>query len=406
MSSEIAVSARNLTKTYRIFGHPGDRIKQAATFGLRKYHKEFTALRDVSFDIRKGETVGIIGRNGSGKSTLLQLICGILKPTSGTVQVNGSVSALLELGAGFNPEFTGRENIYFQGALMGLSKAEMGARFKDIVAFADIGDFIDQPVRIYSSGMFVRLAFAVASHVDVDILVVDEALAVGDMGFQQRCLERMRQMQKVGTTILLVSHDIMLTRNLADSMIYLDAGRIGLAGAPREVSDAYIRGSVRQEHSSGNSASASDQPALNRIGDVSVLLEGSVLRVLVSGRLATEVTRPEIVVQFRDARGYVLYGGHARGNDITLSPSDNGFTDAWAMLEVDAAPFAGEYTVSVSLNDLGTNGVSIVLDKRMDVAAFGIPQRTHAFFHGSLDLGGRWVPVPEAARRHIQEPAA
>jgi ABC-type polysaccharide/polyol phosphate transport system ATPase subunit len=206
-SDEIAISVRNLTKTYRIFGHPGDRIKQAATFGIKRYYKKFTALRDVSFDIKKGETVGIIGRNGSGKSTLLQLICGILKPTSGSVQVNGRVSALLELGAGFNPEFTGRENVYFQGAIMGLSHAQMDARFDEIAAFADISEFVDQPVRIYSSGMFVRLAFAAAVHVDPDVLVVDEVLAVGDAVYQQKCFDRIRRLQSQGTSIIVVSHN-------------------------------------------------------------------------------------------------------------------------------------------------------------------------------------------------------
>jgi ABC-type polysaccharide/polyol phosphate transport system ATPase subunit len=207
MHSDVAISVKNLSKTYRIFGHPGDRIKQALTFGQKQYHKEFTALKDVSFEIKKGETVGIIGRNGSGKSTLLQLICGILKPTSGSVEVNGRISALLELGAGFNPEFTGRENVYFQGAVMGITREEMARRFEDIAAFADIGEFIDQPVRTYSSGMFVRLAFAAAIHVDPDILIIDEVLAVGDAPFQQKCFDAIHRMQARGTTIIVVSHN-------------------------------------------------------------------------------------------------------------------------------------------------------------------------------------------------------
>jgi lipopolysaccharide transport system ATP-binding protein len=223
-SDDIAISVRHLTKTYRLFAHPGDRIKQAATFGLRKYHKEFTALKDVSFDIKKGETVGIIGRNGSGKSTLLQLICGILKPTLGTMQVNGRVSALLELGAGFNPEFTGRENVYFQGALMGLTGRDMDARYDNIATFADIGEFIDQSVRTYSSGMFLRLAFAVAVHVNPDVLVVDEAIAVGDPGFRARCFRRIAELRSGGSTILLVSHDMEQITKLCERAILLDEG--------------------------------------------------------------------------------------------------------------------------------------------------------------------------------------
>lgn len=226
MDDDIAISVRNLSKTYRLFKHPGDRIKQFLSLGLRQYHQGFTALRDASFEVRKGETIGIIGRNGSGKSTLLQLICGILKPTAGSVQVNGRISALLELGAGFNPEFTGRENAYFQGALMGFTSSQMGERIDEIAAFADIGDFIDQPVRTYSSGMFVRLAFAVASHVDPDIMVIDEALAVGDLVFQARCLARIGQLKEKGTTFLLVSHSMRQILECSDKALLLDSGNL------------------------------------------------------------------------------------------------------------------------------------------------------------------------------------
>lgn len=242
MHSDVAISVKHLTKTYRIFGHPGDRIKQALSLGRVRFHKEFTALQDVSFEIKKGETVGIIGRNGSGKSTLLQLICGILKPTSGSVEVHGRISALLELGAGFNPEFTGRENVYFQGAVMGIPKEEMARRFDEIAAFADIGEFIDQQVRIYSSGMFIRLAFAVAVNVNPDILIVDEALAVGDMEFQERSMIRMKQLQSNGTTIILVTHAIPAVRNFCQHAIWLDAGELKEGGAADTVCHAY------QEH--------------------------------------------------------------------------------------------------------------------------------------------------------------
>ena len=238
-SDEIVISARNLTKAYRLFGHPGDRVKQFLSLGLRRYHREFAALKDISFDIRKGEAVGIIGRNGSGKSTLLQLICGILKPTFGTIAVNGRVSALLELGAGFNPEFTGRENVYFQGAIMGLNEAEMGARFAAIAAFADIGEFIDQPVRTYSSGMFVRLAFAVASHVDPDILVVDEALAVGDAAFQQKCFDRIYDMQSRGMTMIVVSHNPYQIERLCNHVAVMDRGRLSPLCPAKEALSLY-----------------------------------------------------------------------------------------------------------------------------------------------------------------------
>lgn len=231
MSSEdIAISVENLTKTYRIFSHPGDRFKHVLTLGRLRFHREFTALRDISFEIGKGETVGVVGRNGSGKSTLLQFISGILKPTSGSIQIKGKVSALLELGAGFNPEFTGRENVYFQGSLMGLDKNEMKQRFERIEAFADIGAFIDQPVRTYSSGMYVRLAFAVAVHVDSQILVVDEALAVGDLAFQIKCMNHMQKLVDSGVTVMLVSHNTYHLRRLCRRCIYLDEGIVRMDG--------------------------------------------------------------------------------------------------------------------------------------------------------------------------------
>lgn len=239
-SDDIAISVRNLTKTYRLFGHPGDRVKQFFSLGLRQYHREFPALKDISFDIKKGETVGIIGRNGSGKSTLLQLICGILKPTAGTVQVNGRVSALLELGAGFNPEFTGRENVYFQGALQGFTKEQMEELYGEIAAFADIGEFIDQPVRIYSSGMFVRLAFAVAIYVTPDLLLVDEALAVGDARFQGKCFDRIAEIRKRGGTILIVTHALEQVAHFCDRAILLDRGKLLADGKTASTLSHYL----------------------------------------------------------------------------------------------------------------------------------------------------------------------
>lgn len=245
--NDIAISVKNLTKTYRIFGHPGDRIKQALTFGRRRFHREFTALQDVSFDIKKGEAIGIVGRNGSGKSTLLQVICGILKPTSGTVTGNGRISALLELGAGFNPEFTGRENVYFQGALTGFTKAQMDERFDAIAAFADIGEFIDQPVRTYSSGMFVRLAFAALIHAEADVLVIDEALAVGDEAFQKRCFDRLAEYLGSGEkTLFFVSHNLRQIERVCARVIWLEGGRVAGDGMAGEVCTAYQSSIHRQ----------------------------------------------------------------------------------------------------------------------------------------------------------------
>lgn len=391
MPSDIAISVRNLTKTFRIFGHPGDRIKQALTLGRMRFHREFTALKDVSFDVKKGETVGIIGRNGSGKSTLLQLICGIIKPTSGTVTVNGRVSALLELGAGFNPEFTGRENVYFQGALMGFTKAQMDERFVDIAAFADIGEFIDQPVRTYSSGMFVRLAFAVAASVEPDILVVDEALSVGDISFQQKCLERIHKMQEAGTTIFLVSHDIMLMRSFGDTLIYLEKGRIKVSGEPERVGETYIRDTTPfAEHVVEVQPQGETERATpNGILTVKVSRAAETVCICVAVRLALDIADPEIVVQLRDPRGYILYGRHARGNDIARISEANG-VDAFVTLELSATLLAGNYGISVSLNSLDTYGTPTVLDKRIGIAAFQVISADSGF-HGCVNLGGRWL---------------
>ncbi|QFS45352.1 ABC transporter ATP-binding protein [Nostoc sphaeroides] len=240
MGQNIAITLNNVSKCYKRYARPVDRLKELLLPG-KTYAQEFWALRDVSFEVIKGETMGIIGRNGAGKSTLLQLICRTLTPTSGELQVNGRVAALLELGAGFNPEFTGRENVYMNGAIMGLSRQELDERFDDIAAFADIGDFIDQSVKTYSSGMYVRLAFASAIHVYPDILIVDEALAVGDMFFQAKCMSRMRQMMDAGVTVLFVSHDIGSVKSLCQRCAFIENGQLINIGKASLVVDNYLK---------------------------------------------------------------------------------------------------------------------------------------------------------------------
>lgn len=246
-SSDIAIRVTNLSKCYEIYATPHDRLKQfivprlqgMAKKPLKRYFREFWALKDVSFEIKKGESVGIIGRNGSGKSTLLQMICGTLTPTSGSIQTNGRIAALLELGSGFNPEFTGRENVHMNASVLGLSNEEIDARFNAIVSFADIGDFIEQPVKTYSSGMMVRLAFAVIAHVDADILIVDEALAVGDAFFTQKCMRFLRKFMQTGT-VLFVSHDTSSIKNLCNHALWLEKGQVIQEGAPKEVCELYL----------------------------------------------------------------------------------------------------------------------------------------------------------------------
>ena len=238
--TETAIIVSNISKTYRLFDSTRDRLKEALHPFAKRYHREFWALKDVSFEVPRGQTVGILGRNGSGKSTLLQIVAGIMKPTSGDVTINGRVSALLELGAGFNPEFTGRENVVFQAQGMGLSREDIERKLPEIEAYADIGQFFDQPVKTYSSGMFVRVAFAAAASVDPDILIVDEALAVGDVRFQHKCFKTFAEFQERRKTILLVTHSTDAVVNHCDRAILLDGAGIVANGVPKNVVDCYL----------------------------------------------------------------------------------------------------------------------------------------------------------------------
>lgn len=248
MSSDIAIEVRGVSKSFQIYDKPSDRLKQflvprlMALFGKKHgyYFREFWALKDVSFEVKRGETVGIIGQNGSGKSTLLQLICGTLNTTAGEIITQGRIAALLELGSGFNPDFTGRENVYMNAALLGLTRQEIDEKFDEIAAFADIGDFIEQPVKTYSSGMVVRLAFAVQAQVEPDILIVDEALAVGDVKFQAKCFNRLKQLKDKGTSILLVTHSSEQIVTHCDYAILLNHGKEIVKGEPKHIVNRYM----------------------------------------------------------------------------------------------------------------------------------------------------------------------
>lgn len=275
MCSDLAIKVENLGKCYAIYEQPRDRLKQFVLPRLnkllnkqsKKYYREFWALNNVSFEVKKGETLGIIGRNGSGKSTLLQMICGTLTPTTGGVVTHGRIAALLELGSGFNPEFTGRENVYLNGVILGLSRTEIDRRLDDIIQFADIGEFIDQPVKTYSSGMVVRLAFAVIAHVDADILVIDEALAVGDAVFTQKCMRFIRRFQEKGSLIF-VSHDTASVQNLCKSGIWLKNGKIEQAGTAKSVSQAYLQFTLQEIYG--------DESKLVSIAPTSIRVEDAV----------------------------------------------------------------------------------------------------------------------------------
>ncbi len=238
--NEIAIDIQNLSKIYKLYEKPIDRLKETLSITGKSYHRDFYALNNVSLQIRKGETVGIIGKNGAGKSTLLKIITGVLAPTSGNVKINGRISSLLELGAGFNPEYNGLENIYLNGTIMGMTKEEVDERLQDILDFADIGDFIYQPVKTYSSGMYVRLAFSVAINVNPDILIVDEALAVGDARFQLKCFKKLEEIKNSGKTILFVSHAIDQVKAFCTKGILINDGTIIYQGDPKEASVKYF----------------------------------------------------------------------------------------------------------------------------------------------------------------------
>ena len=345
----LALRVENVSKQYRIYARPGDRLKETLTRGRLKRHREFWALKGVSFEVEAGTTTGIIGPNGCGKSTLLQIIAGTLEPTGGSVWREGRVAALLELGAGFDPEFTGVENVYMNAALMGLSRRETERLFPEIERFAEIGDFIRQPVKTYSSGMFVRLAFAVAANVEPDILVIDEALAVGDAVFQHRCLRRIKEIQERGATVLFVSHDAAAVRALCSRAVLMSAGRVLQDGPPSEVLNHYQKIVMEREQAYEDEAGA-DAPGHEdgkgaevfaplrytyRHGDgtaeivsaelldasrrpVGVVETGSPLTVRVRARFNREADDAVFGFLVNDSRGVHAYGTNTKEQQIDL----------------------------------------------------------------------------------------
>ena len=331
-----AVEFEHVSKSYAVYESPADRLMELATFGVASRHRDFHALTDLTFSVGRGEVFCIIGENGSGKSTALQLVARIFEPSAGEVRVNGRVSALLELGSGFNPEFTGRENVYMNGAILGLSKKELDLRFSSIEAFAEIGEFIDQPVRTYSSGMAVRLAFSVAIHVDPEILVVDEALAVGDAWFRQRCMRRINEMRDRGVTIIFVSHSVTDIHAIGDRALWLEHGRVRAIGDAASVVAQYlaavagdaagdevvaepeaVRSEVKKnsigpvesipniDHRSGDGgAEILGIALLDEFGDpLRLMIPRSVILVRISARARRDLARPDIGVRMRNHLG-------------------------------------------------------------------------------------------------------
>ncbi|MCS6960298.1 MAG: ABC transporter ATP-binding protein [Pseudanabaenaceae cyanobacterium SKYGB_i_bin29] len=395
--SQVVIRLRNVSKCFKRYRHPVDRLKELL-FPHKSQAEVFWALQDINLEVMKGQTLGIIGQNGSGKSTLLQIVAGTLTPTTGTVEVYGRISALLELGSGFNPEFTGRENVFFNGRLLGLSHAQIAEKFDTIAAFADIGDFIDQPVKTYSSGMFVRLAFAVAVNVDPEILIVDEALAVGDVLFQRKCFAKLEEMSEQGVTILFVSHDLNSVLNLCDRAVLIDNHRIIYEDKPHPVTLAYSALMAQREAESQGIGQRqfrqeirhrSDQNVPEtRIGiggaellDVQVLDErGNPTQTLCCGMQVTirsvirfheDVSQPIAGFKIKTLNGIAAIGHSTHGSPTPLPAVAAGTTIVvefhWAC---HLAP--GNYTLTAGVSALLPDQKVLPLDRRRDFLALTV----------------------------------
>jgi lipopolysaccharide transport system ATP-binding protein len=381
MGEEIAISLKNISKCYKRYARPVDRLKEILLPG-KSYAQEFWALRDISLDVPKGETLGIIGQNGSGKSTLLQIIAGTLTPTTGEVFVNGRVSALLELGSGFNPEFTGRQNVFFNGQILGLSREQIETKFDEIAAFAEIGDFIEHPVKTYSSGMALRLAFAVVANTEPSILIVDEALAVGDAKFQARCMKRIRQLKEQGVTILFVSHDSGSVKMLCNSAVLMNYGKMLEVGEPKDVVNHYIallsadKNEEKIEHQQTETITLTEEKedfikdtqdnTLHRHGNKLAIIKnvsikdyrGKQITKLETGKnfqicilLEAQAVLSDLIVgiSIRNLMGLVIYGMNTNLLDIKL-PEINPNQELLVSFQLPCYMNKGVYTITVGIH--------------------------------------------------------
>lgn len=390
---EPVIRVSNLSKCFQIYDQPRDRLLQGLWRGRRQFYREFWAVREVSFEVRKGESVAIVGRNGSGKSTLLQLIAGTLAPSRGEVEVRGRLAALLELGSGFNLEFTGRDNVFLSAAILGVGADEMHRRFDEIAAFAGIGEFMDRPVKTYSSGMMVRLAFAVSVCLDPEILIVDEALSVGDAGFQFKCLDRLQTLIRRGTTLLFVSHDMSMVKNFCQSALYLQDGRERARGAPEEIAELYaldMRDEQRRSTAPGQRVTGKtfigsgkgmafgtedgdivDARFAPHGGQSAVYARGDLADFEVQVALRPQVAQPTLSVLLQDQRLVNIGGRHfAIGVDAAVDGAVR--STLRVRFPVQLAP--GRYFITLRLESRHSNQVFMPIDKQVGVLSFDVAQ--------------------------------
>ncbi|MCB9100051.1 MAG: ABC transporter ATP-binding protein [Anaerolineales bacterium] len=423
---ELAISVRNISKMYPLYDDPQDRLKQSLWYALpqflrgnkvRQFYRDFWALRDVSFEIKRGEALGVIGLNGSGKSTLLQIIAGTLAPTTGEVEVTGRVAALLELGSGFNPEFSGRENVYLNGSILGVSQEEMERRFDEVVDFAEIGEFIDQPVKLYSSGMKMRLAFSVAVTVNPDILIVDEALSVGDFAFSQKCLHHLEGLRERQMTLLLVSHDIRLIKNYCTTALYLDSGHQLALGECEAVTEAYLKdiyarrqSAIKQErknqvtwkqNSHNGTTFGTDHGEIvefslwNEDEETDTFYQGDTLTLKITALVDETIANPNIVMQLRDERGYAIYGTDTIAAKLSFPAVEPGRRKIEVAFSFEVNLAADRYSLALGLNDYFSDHISFLHEKIAGALMFQVlpsPKR----FHGVIDLKATCVKLPDS----------
>ena len=399
-----AIAVDGLGKRYEIYAQPHDRLLQSIFRGRRQFFKEFWALSDVSFTVERGETVGIVGRNGSGKSTLLQLIAGTLTPTTGSAEVNGRVAALLELGSGFNPEFSGRENVHLNGSILGLARADIESRLDSIVRFAGLAEFIDQPVKTYSSGMLMRLAFSVAVNVEPDVLIVDEALAVGDAAFQIKCLDRLESLTRSGVTLLLVSHDMALVKTFCRRAVYLERGRVKAISTPDEVAELYAF-DVRREEGAATERAVGVKPFVGQGNGMAFGTdEGRIVRAefatnggtrasasaacdlpfRVDVEFDAKVPDPALSVIVQD-RSLRVIG--SRYFALPATPGSGGKCSVRVDCRVAATIGSGLYSITLRLESRRSPALAFPIDKQVGALLFDIAQSDPAAFQGSVDLG-------------------